>query len=297
MLASERRRTMLMAIRYLDKTMIRPPPSGSAVLAAGSDEHAATHRFARGAGFAYLTAALIRRGRVAFTREEELRTVVPGPALVAIEPGTPYAIASADGRGWSELWLILRERPQWRGLLAGWPMPLPGLRVLPLPSDASGADVAQAIEMAGRDHGSAHPERQALVINAWERALLLARAVAGEGERLHGAVRAALAAAALRPLERHSVASLAREVGLSPSHLAALVRKDLGVSLMRHLRQRRLERARELLVGTDWPVARVAAAVGFADPFHFSARFHAEVGCSPRDYRRSLRGAASGLSN
>ncbi len=173
-------------------------------------------------------------------------------------------------------------------------MPIPGLRALPLPSDGSGADVAVAIETAGRDHASAHPQRQALVINAWERALLLARAVAGEGERLHGAVRAVLAVAALRPLERHSVASLARAVGLSPSHLAALVRKDLGVSIMRHLRQRRLERARELLVGTDWPVARVAVAAGFPDPFHFSARFHAEIGCSPRDYRRSLRGASSG---
>jgi AraC family transcriptional regulator len=55
----------------------------------------------------------------------------------------------------------------------------------------------------------------------------------------------------------------------------------------RYLLERRIERAAELLAGTDLPVTAVALEVGFASGPHLSRAFRAATGCTPRDYRRS----------
>ncbi|HAT11319.1 MAG TPA: hypothetical protein DCS97_12180 [Planctomycetes bacterium] len=60
-----------------------------------------------------------------------------------------------------------------------------------------------------------------------------------------------------------------------------------GAAPLAWLRQRRLERAAELLSGAQRPVAEVATAVGFSDPFHFSREFRIAFGMAPRDYRKA----------
>lgn len=54
---------------------------------------------------------------------------------------------------------------------------------------------------------------------------------------------------------------------------------------MRYARRRRLELARELLVGGDLPIAEVAQRCGFPDQFHFSRAFKRAHGSSPSSYR------------
>jgi transcriptional regulator GlxA family with amidase domain len=81
------------------------------------------------------------------------------------------------------------------------------------------------------------------------------------------------------------VAELAALVGLSPSHLTALFRRATGCGPSEYHTRMRMGRARELLASTDLPVASVAAAVGYQDPFHFARRFRTVHGEAPTRYR------------
>ncbi|WP_069760768.1 AraC family transcriptional regulator [Streptomyces sp. LUP47B] len=83
----------------------------------------------------------------------------------------------------------------------------------------------------------------------------------------------------------HTVRSLAAEVSLSPSRFAHLFTRQLGRSPMRELREARLNHAARLLESTDLSVERVAAASGFASPFHFNRVFRARYGTPPGAYR------------
>lgn len=65
------------------------------------------------------------------------------------------------------------------------------------------------------------------------------------------------------------------------------VEVDAVSSPMRHLERLRLERAMQLLRLSTHNLYDLAAAVGFCDAKHFSRRFHAIVGMTPSDYRRS----------
>lgn len=271
-------------IRNLEKTLIGSAGEPSTV-ACGVSQHQLGDVIRRPA-IPLVTAALLERGTISYQLAEGPPCEVVAPVLLAVDPGTAFTgVVRTPSR---DTWVILPERPQWRTLLAEWPERGPGLRVVPLLGDALGMSIREGMAAMVAAHVSAHPERQALTLNAWERVVLLARALVPAGRRLPPALAAALAYAAARPLHPHRVASLARAVGCSSSHLAALARTSLQESLMRHLRHRQLERGRDLLLGTAWPIARVAAAVGFPDPFHFSHRFRARYGCSPRAYRQGI---------
>ena len=79
--------------------------------------------------------------------------------------------------------------------------------------------------------------------------------------------------------------TLAREVALSPFHLARSFRQEVGESPHRYLVRRRLDRAAELLVSTPLTVTQVCDRVGFGSPAHFSQSFRRRFGVPPSVYR------------
>jgi AraC-like DNA-binding protein len=83
------------------------------------------------------------------------------------------------------------------------------------------------------------------------------------------------------------IGEMAALVGRSRSHVLKLFRRHLGVSAKRHVIDRQLREARELLLSTTLPVADVGRTVGLADPYHFSKLFSRHVGLSPRAFRAS----------
>ncbi|MGL5818477.1 MAG: helix-turn-helix transcriptional regulator [Phycicoccus sp.] len=102
---------------------------------------------------------------------------------------------------------------------------------------------------------------------------------------LHPAV-----ASALSYVEAHldaplTVARVAAEVRFSPSHLDRLVRAATGVSLSRHVRQRRMQVAQHLLRHTSQPVSTIASTVGYPDLQSFNKACRAVLGASPRRIR------------
>ncbi len=82
-----------------------------------------------------------------------------------------------------------------------------------------------------------------------------------------------------------SIKDLAAIIGRSRSHVLKLFRRHLGVSAKRHLVDRQLREARELLLSTTLPISEIGKAVGLSDPYHFSKLFRKHVGLAPRVFR------------
>jgi AraC-like DNA-binding protein len=123
-------------------------------------------------------------------------------------------------------------------------------------------------------------------------AAVLRRAVGPDGGA--GAIERAMAfmrANATRPL---SVASIARHVGMSPSHFAHRFRALARVSPMRYLKQIRLQEARALMLAGGAGVAEAALRVGYESASHFTRDFKSSFGAAPAAYIRSLRGTDTG---
>ena len=121
-------------------------------------------------------------------------------------------------------------------------------------------------------------------------------ALAGRAECAPAERRAApgLPLRALRAVQDHvdrhldapiPMARLAAVAGLSPYHFARCFRAATGRSPCQYVATRRVEEARRLLLCTDWPVARVALAVGYESPSHFSGLFKRHVGQTPGAFR------------
>jgi AraC family transcriptional regulator len=89
--------------------------------------------------------------------------------------------------------------------------------------------------------------------------------------------------------ENISIQVLAAIVGLSRYHFARAFKQSEGVTPHQFLLQCRVQRAQELLAGTELPLAQIALAAGFSDQSHCSRRFRKLVGVTPSRYRWSTR--------
>ena len=82
-----------------------------------------------------------------------------------------------------------------------------------------------------------------------------------------------------------SLDEMARAAEVSRFHLVRLFRDGVGQTPAAFARARRIERAKDLLRGSDLPLTQVALACGFADQSHFTTAFTRSTGLSPRAYR------------
>lgn len=101
----------------------------------------------------------------------------------------------------------------------------------------------------------------------------------------HPAVQRARALLEHDPSQPWRLADLGRAVGLSPNHLAECFTAEVGEPPHRYLTRCRVQRAKEALTGTDVPVSRLAAELGFSSPPHLARVFRAWTGYSPSAWR------------
>jgi len=82
-----------------------------------------------------------------------------------------------------------------------------------------------------------------------------------------------------------TVATLAAAFTMSESSLLRQLKRLTGLTPLQYLQEMRLDRARQLLENrTDKSVAKVAAAVGYADARSFSRAFKRRFGTLPSDF-------------
>ncbi|MEU5153777.1 AraC family transcriptional regulator [Glycomyces sp. NPDC021274] len=141
----------------------------------------------------------------------------------------------------------------------------------------------QAITAAPEAPARANAEAWALL---W-RMTRLDPGPAGEGH--HRSVEAALAYIEEHLPGQFTVPEIAAAVGLSHNHLTRLFHAATGTTVVAHIRRRRLERARHLLLESTLSIPAVAAAVGIADLQAFNKACRRELGASPRAVREAAR--------
>jgi len=85
------------------------------------------------------------------------------------------------------------------------------------------------------------------------------------------------------------LAAIARAACLSPFHFHRRFSATFHETPHGYVVRRRLERARDLLAGSDFPVTDVALACGFESLGSFSSLFRRRFGAPPRDFRAAAQ--------
>lgn len=83
-----------------------------------------------------------------------------------------------------------------------------------------------------------------------------------------------------------SLLSVSTEIAVSPNYLSALIKRSTGKTFVELLTCRRMEAAKELLVGTSMKIREIAEACGYNDQHYFSYCFKKYTGISPNVCRR-----------
>ncbi|MCA8377920.1 helix-turn-helix domain-containing protein [Burkholderia cenocepacia] len=95
-------------------------------------------------------------------------------------------------------------------------------------------------------------------------------------------------------LNAHSVAALARRVGVTERHLRRIFSAQFGVSPVEFAQTQRLLMAKRLLTDTALPVAVVASTAGFGSVRRFNDLFRQRYGLNPLRLRKGAGASADG---
>ncbi|MEO0931778.1 MAG: helix-turn-helix transcriptional regulator [Pseudomonadota bacterium] len=83
---------------------------------------------------------------------------------------------------------------------------------------------------------------------------------------------------------------LARLLNMPEATFARMFKATTQLAPYQFVLNRRVERARHLLLTTTWPIAQVAYECGFSSQSHFTTTFKARVGITPNALRRTAEG-------
>lgn len=84
---------------------------------------------------------------------------------------------------------------------------------------------------------------------------------------------------------RITVQVLADYTNLSPSYLSRLFKKELGISISDYIREKKIEKAENLLKYSDYSLIEIATYLAFSSQSHFIQTFEKFVGLTPKKYR------------
>jgi AraC family transcriptional regulator len=90
--------------------------------------------------------------------------------------------------------------------------------------------------------------------------------------------------------ERLTLACIAKEVGVHPTHLSQTFHLHFGCTVGEYIRQLRIEYACQELATSDTPLATIALGAGFCDQSHFTRTFKRFTGVAPSEYRTAIAG-------
>jgi AraC-like DNA-binding protein len=146
-------------------------------------------------------------------------------------------------------------------------------------------DLCEALAIVGREPGPARLLAEARVLE-WSAARLFRSPSTdiSPAPREHDAVKRSIQLLRERLDQNLDLAAIAREVGVSPHHLSRKVSTETGLTLQRHLRRLRIERACETLDAKRMNVTEVALEVGYQSLSHFAKAFREETGRTPSDW-------------
>lgn len=85
-----------------------------------------------------------------------------------------------------------------------------------------------------------------------------------------------------------SVQYCADKLCLSANYLSDLLKKETGLSALKHIQQKTIEVAKEKISHKSKTISEISYELGFPYPQHFSRWFKKVAGCTPNEYKASL---------
>ena len=79
---------------------------------------------------------------------------------------------------------------------------------------------------------------------------------------------------------------IAQKLDVTPEYLSSLFHRSVGQTFTNYMKDYRIGKAKELLIGTPMKLFEIAQAVGYTDGKYFSKVFKEREGCLPAQYRR-----------
>ncbi len=80
---------------------------------------------------------------------------------------------------------------------------------------------------------------------------------------------------------------IAQKLNVTPEYLGTLFHRETGTHFSAYMREHRIMKAKELLIGTQMKIYEIADQVGYVDAKYFSRVFKESTGQLPADYRRT----------
>lgn len=226
----------------------------------------------------------VHQGRGEFESREQERLELEAGTMILLFPGVWHRYRPLPKTGWTEYWISINGemlfRLQDRGFLdPKHPVVHPGNpeRVI--------VQYEKIIEFITK-----HPDRQPASLYA--RAMMITAEVLDENEQFQTVLpeldehardeNSVVTQAALQTIWNHShrklsVAAIARKIGVTTRTLERHFRSTMGQTVLEHITNCRLDRARRMLCETDLSNKYIAFAAGFISLSHMCKVFQREL--------------------
>ena len=86
--------------------------------------------------------------------------------------------------------------------------------------------------------------------------------------------------------EKITLADISAHVHMSPNYLNSLFRKEIGCTIQRYIRDKRIMTAKNMLLYSDYSESAISEFLAFSSTSYFIKIFHEMTGITPREYQR-----------
>jgi len=262
-----------------------PGTSHLVVTDCGYFPEAQSHGRARSVGISQAVIIVCAKGQ-GWCETDDGRFEVSAGQVIILPPGARHAYGADTDAPWTLWWLHVTGRDLPEFLEAAGMTTESPVRNL--------SDIYRVVALIGEvlqwmERDSTTASLLASAGAAWHLMALLA------SDRTVGNGRSDAIDRAAEYLRAHidehvGVPELAAMARLSPSHFAALFKKQFGYPVLQYQTQLRMSRARELLDTTDHSISHIANAAGYPDSFYFARQFKRVHGVTPFRYRAQHKG-------
>lgn len=154
------------------------------------------------------------------------------------------------------------------------------------------ADVEHLVRLMTEEYDKKEPEYDSIICLYVQ--VLISKTIRwiegkGKGEKLDLVMEDILRFVNSEYKEKISLADIAQKYFYNPSYFSRLIKNYFGKSFSDLVRDRRIERATELLVPPDLSMEEIATGVGYADCKQFYKVFKQTYNCTPSVYRSKNR--------
>jgi AraC family transcriptional regulator of arabinose operon len=227
-------------------------------------------------------------GRALFISEDREWDVLPGD-LMLFRPNATYRYGlHPSAELWDHCWVLFQPRSHWNHWLE-WQGGTQGIQHMHLPAAKQRKAIQATFERLLALKDESPPYLKELQHTALEEMLIRAAGFRENQEsprdgRIEQACRF-MEDNLARPFHIEDVAA---HCNLSPSRLSHLFKDHMGVSVKAWINTMRLQEARRRLTYSGDNISQIAYAVGFEDANLFAKNFKKNMGCSPREFRKTF---------